>query len=407
MRTTKSKIDFIIELLNDKRLSQSQREKLFSLTHGELKKLELNDELILEKIDALEKKIFADVDKVAPSREHIQPYSEKDISNKDSSLNNYINPRNTSKFLNEFNQNIILKSTTHEIDENLLEDLLKELNLTVYDYNTHVRGIQKEFEGLSKKYFVNIGLVPKFNEFLFLKNNKGWSQNSIRMSWKAKEIEDWCNQNTGKCPNPGKDLNYPVCSLKDVLELKDGTQLCSFNEVISHFKGQIEFRDGTDLKKIILKVNRTFFPDVDINSEGIQEGIRFYSDVEKVVQAYKGIVKMCLDHWEQSGKDSENKPKLKLLLSEDRTDSETRIIFSINHTNSIFGKTAEALLDRYGSSTTGLINKQINGLCDLTIKAEFPNNEFYEVVVWPDKRLVLFLDKFSGVQFDLIFYRLQ
>ncbi|WP_299707479.1 hypothetical protein [uncultured Pontibacter sp.] len=405
----KTKIDFIIDLFNDKRLTNQHKEKLFSLTHVELKKLENNDEIILKRLDRLEKKILSEngfTDN--PYKEKLPtPVTKRKHNNVKAMLpDSYTDPRNTARFLNEFNQNIVLKSTTHKIDKNLLESLLHELNTNQYDYKVHMQKIQDEFEALTKKYTVNSALVGKINEFLFLKKNLGWSQESLKISWGAQEIEEWCKQNPGKCPNPDFDLNYATCSLKEVLELQDGTPLSTFNEVISHFKGQIEFRDTTDLKKIIKRINRTVFSDFDFNINNVNEGIRFYSDVEKVSQAYKKVIQMCIEHWQDNHSLEEKKPLFNLSLKEISDGTEIKIVFSINHINSVYGKTAKGL-DRYGSTTTGLIKNQVNGLSDLTLSAEFPNNEFSKVSLWPKLENATPLKHFSGVQFDFTFYRLS
>jgi RNA-directed DNA polymerase len=312
-------------------------------------------------------------------------------------------PRNIAKFLNDFNQNIVLKATTHEIDNNLLVDLLEQLEIKEYDYQVHMKAVTKEFEALCDKYRVNRGIVGKMNEFLFQKENDGWSADNIKINWNCPEIKNWCNQNKYKCPNPGYDLKYASWSLPDVIYLPDGSSLSSFNKVISRFKGQIEFRDDTDLSRIISRMNRRYFSSYEFNTTGLKQGIRFYSDVEKVAQAYKNLIHMCIDYSDSQGKEQ---PNFSITLDEQRTGAETRIVLSIRHVNSIFGKTALTLHERYGASLTGLISSQLDGICDLSLKAAFPNSEFNEISLWPKQRPQA-IEFFEGVQFDLTFFRLS
>jgi hypothetical protein len=81
------------------------------------------------------------------------------------------------------------------------------------------------------------------------------------------------------------------------------------------------------------------------------------------------------------------------------------IVFSIHHNNSIFGKTSINTISREGEKTTKLMNL-INGVCDLSLKADFGNEDYAEINLWNGlEKDINKLESFEGVQFDLIFYR--
>ena len=100
------------------------------------------------------------------------------------------------------------------------------------------------------------------------------------------------------------------------------------------------------------------------------------------------------------------KPKIKISLEEiEVNDTETQIHFKIHHINSKFKKTIRWTKSRYGEQFTGIINNQINGLCDLELIADFDNNKYASLLIWPKIANYKMLDSFEGVLYNLIFYR--
>lgn len=335
--------------------------------------------------------------------------SDKQVKNK---LASYINPVGTVNLLGEYNKNIVLKSTSHKIDEDLLSDLVKEMDISEYDYEEHVKHIEREYRKLQYNKTVAPSLMAKMNEYLLNKKGIGWSEDNISVSWKSEALKRWAGKHPHECPNPDKDLDHNGYELEEVIPLKNGDMLGTFNEVISVFKNQTEFRDQNDLKNIVERKNielaEKFGLDLasTFDTSNMKEGVRFYSDVEKVEQAYGKIIKMCVDYYEENSEHNEE-PEFRIGLEEVNARDKLRIVFSIRHVNSTFGKTAQSFVDRYGASFTSLINKQINGICDLRLTAEFPNNEFATVLVWPRMKdaITKLEDDFVGVRFELIFYR--
>ena len=107
---------------------------------------------------------------------------------------------------------------------------------------------------------------------------------------------------------------------------------------------------------------------------------------------------MCLDA------NPTDKPIIELGLSQIKIEEELVIVFSVLHINSVFHKSIDATLHRYGQTITSLISNQINGLCDLEIHADFGNQTYASVTIWPNNRNIIPLNEFIGVEYKLIFY---
>lgn len=394
---SRSKIDFIADMLSHKKLTPPLKERFFVLAAQEIKKISYVDSDLHERVKKIEEELFKNPPLLATTKIIVKKSSS-------TSLPKYIDPRNTAKFLNSFNQNPILKSTSHLIDSNLLQSINDSLNIKEYDYTQHVKAIQSEYYFLSNNQYKNVnkGLKGKIGEFLNFYKKVGWSDDKIMLSWSSPEIIQWCEKNPNKCPNPD-GLSHSSCEIPRI-ELKSGEFLNNFNDVVLHFKKQIEFRLNNSLFDIIKRLNREYAELVNFNIEEVRNNIIFYSDVEKVKQAYTKIVDMCIEN----SKISNNKPEIILKLKEEQNEKkETLIIFSIYHKNSVFGKTAQAAIERYGEKTTSIIEKQINGLCEWKLTADFGNKEYAKLSIWPKNTTLETLEHFEGVQFDLIFYRLS
>ena len=310
---------------------------------------------------------------------------------------NYLNPLHLTQFIHDFNQNPILKSTWHLIDRNELTNILTLTNNKEYNFKNHKRSIEHEYFLLTKKYDnrVNSKIRTQIGEYLnnYLKSNKGWSEDKILITWSSDEVASWCSQNPGKCPNP-YNLGYEGCPIPP-LTLKNGEVLNNFSDIVNQFKRQIQFRSDHSLKETVEGINFNYRDKADFNTDSMRQNLQLFTDTEKVRQAYRKIIEMSLEHF----KKKEVRPHFDLSFYE----KDDQIIFSINNINSIFGKTMKDA-ERLGADFTGLIKNQINGLCDLTLKADFGFNEFGKVFIWPKKKAEN-LQEFKGVEFNLIFYR--
>lgn len=383
----KSKVDFIVDLLENEKISSSQKEKLFALTANEIKNFGETELEILKEIEIIKEKIGLSEEKK----------KEPDITSVPSSLPNYINPSNTSYFLMEFNQNIFLKSTTHIIDTNMMQSIIEHLGIPEYDFDKHLTAIKKEFAKLSNKYYGKIPLGLSSKIYRYLNGNKTWSENEIKLSWASNELKEWADRHPGKCPNPGTDLGTEAF-LFDRIKLNNGAYLKDFNDLVLFFKKQVTIRNDNSLKDLCNTWSFEFREKANIDWGVMPANIEFFTDVEKLHQAFRTLINMCLE----ANPNEKIQIELGLLQTFDK-DQGSKIIFTVKHKNSTFTKNIYATLNRYGSSFTGLIKNQINGMCDFRLRADFGDGEYGLLSLWPKVQEPEMIEKFEGVQYELIF----
>lgn len=382
----KSKIDFIVDLLGNEKISSSQKEKLFELTANEIRNFGETELEILKEIDIIKEKIGLSEEKINEHRD----------SPENSALPNYINPKYTSSFLLEFNQNIFLKSTTHIIDTNLMQSINEYLGTTEYDFDKHLAAIKKAFSKLSNKFFGKISLGLSSKIYRYLNGSKTWSENEIKLSWTSNELKEWASENRGKCPNPGTDLGYEAFSF-DRIKLKNGKYLKDFIDLVQFFKKQVTIRNDNSLKDLCSIWSFEFREKANIEWGIMPPNIEFFTDVEKLHQTFRILVNICIEA------SSNEKIQIELGLLQTIDEKGSKIIFTIKHKDSIFTKNIYSTLNRYGSSFTGLIKNQINGMCDFRLRADFGNGEYGLLSLWPKVKEPEIIDKFEGVQYELIF----
>src|SRR5690606_27053810 len=107
----KNKYEFISEILENRKLNQTQRERLFNLAMLEIKAESRKDRELLRKIEEIEEKL--NELKNSPNTKLEEP----------TSLNKRMdgpepNPKHVADFMSLFNQRNGLKYLTHDYDEN-------------------------------------------------------------------------------------------------------------------------------------------------------------------------------------------------------------------------------------------------------------------------------------------------
>ncbi len=392
---SKSKIDFITDLLASKRLDSSMKQKLFELTAKELQNIEYSDKKILSEIEAIKRKIGLSEQEVTNSQMVLTNVP----NNHD--LPDYKNPRQISGFLMAYNQNVVLKTTTHDIDANALNSINAFLKIEKYVFNKHLEAIKSEFIRLSKEYSITPNLYTKIKGYI--NGDSLWSEDNISISWSNPSLINWALNNTNHCPNPGKDLHQESFTFSKI-NLKSGEFIRSFNELVAFFKNQVTIKHDNNLYDLCRIWNFKYNEKIEFNLDLLEKAktIEFYTDVEKLYQAYCKILDLCLLFPPKEG----GKPKIKISLEEiEVNELETQIHFKIHHTNSKFKKTIPWTKSRYGEQFTGIINNQINGLCDLELIADFDNEKYASLIIWPKTADYKILDSFEGVLYNLIFYR--
>jgi hypothetical protein len=382
----KTKIDFISDLLKHDGIGLPEKERLFMLIANELHSYDEIDAVLLKEIQLIKEKIGLTKDETIVS-------GNKGEISEDYSLPDYINPKHNADFLLEYNQNVILKSTTHNIDSNLLQSINDHLNINQYSFDKHLEAIQHEYKKLSNKFYgkTSAGLSGKI--YAYLTGTKLWSENKIQMSWGAQDLKGWAFQHPGQCPNPEADLHSEPFGFHR-LKLKNGIYITDMCDLVLFFKKQVTIRNDNNLKDLCKEWSFELRDKVDINLNNIPNNVEFFTDIEKLSQAYRRLITLCIEV------SPNEKPKVEISLKE---IDDKKIIFSILHKNSTFCKTIDATLNRYGSSFTELIKNQLNGLCDFRLRADFGDKKFALITLWPKVRVPTMIERFEGVQYELIF----
>jgi hypothetical protein len=169
--------------------------------------------------------------------------------------------------------------------------------------------------------------------------------------------------------------------------------------LILHFKYLFHLRPDNSLLNIISKINsenKNWQKNIvfEIDNKFFPENGEFFTNVEKLIQAYTIIINLILD---VVVKNKMNKPEVKLSL----LVNPNGIDFSIHHKNSVYKKSIKDVIgNRRGQVEKNLIKFQINGLCDFYLKADFGNNQFAKINIWDGKpKKAMQIDDFAGVEY--------
>jgi hypothetical protein len=170
----------------------------------------------------------------------------------------------------------------------------------------------------------------------------------------------------------GYELNTPFL-------LNDGNSVRTFSDLVIYFKRLFHIRNDNSLKSLILRENeaRGWNNRIEFKIEDTDfpNNIEFFTDIDKLIQAYNIIIELSLEYNRNQGE----KIHIKLSL----TEKDNVIEFSILHKKSLYGKTIKnATEDRLGNKYSGLVKFQINGLCNFYVQADFENKESYRIGIW-------------------------
>jgi len=389
---------FIKKLLENEKFSKDQKERFLQLVVNEYSNNQLESDELLEQLNNIKNSnhhIPSDLN--IKLKNLLEEKRLKKIKATDICSVGYVDPMNLYNFLHDYNQNPILKTTCHLIDSDELINILKYTKKNRYSFNAHKKAIEQEYFSLLEKYrgktFKSTNAL--IGEYLNGFRNVGWTTDKILLNWSSSELKEWAVNNSGYPPNPAHGLGEPF-KFKPI-NLKSGYTLNNFSDLVLHFKKQIQFKGKQGLLDMIDEVNFQFRKEAIFNVDRVKENLRLYTDTSKVRQIYKALVRMSIEHFKEAKK--EEIPIFDLIFEEDRN----KIVFSIHNTNSQFGKSINDVESRYGQDFTNLIDKQINGVCDFSLTADFIG-EYADISIWPPGNPVFF-KSFNGVQFNLIFYR--
>lgn len=312
----------------------------------------------------------------------------------------YISPKKLQKFLFDFNQDEVLKYTCHPIDsEEVIEEINKQCKTDIYSVEAHSKLILERFESKFKnvKSSRNMqGLI-----FAYLKGPKEWSSNRVVINWSSNELISWSNENKGKIASPGKNIaakqkNYGFKLPNPFVSSINGQRVATFTNLVIFFKTLFHIRRDNSLKNIITYNNKSI-ENVNITfSSNFNENIELFTDVDKLLQAYKNIIKICTDCSLEG-----EQPVFEISFYKE----ENNVYFCIHHINTKYGKTLDDSLKRIGESQSNLIKNQINGLCDLFIEADFGNKEYARINLWDesDELKAQNIAEMQGVKYILRF----
>lgn len=421
----KNKYDFIKELLEDKRIKQNQRERILELASREIslegtlaERVQKIEEILFNKPD---KDVFQITERTV-SRDELEELIDEEnekqtestiiFSNKSNNLPKYLHPYSLYNFLFQYNQNKILRTTCHDIDSSELESILEFCKTERYDFKKHINVIHDAYANHEKihkaprqiKALIRVYLTGKD---YYGKISEGWS-NKIKINWNSDELIKWANLNIETPPN----LNEGIAGTKEI-ELLEFPQINSaitaipiqnFTQLVLHFKNLFHIKSGPQsLIEILKRVNleKTWYERVDFELDEHEyiNNLEHFTDVEKFMQAYNKIIGLII---EQHSFSEKPKVKLKYFLEDQK------IIFSIHHLNGVYNKTIENTIERLGQTYHSLIKNQINGLCNLHLKADFGNQKFAEINLWNGKeRKSKPIPSFQGVEHIMEFPKIE
>lgn len=420
----KNKYDFIKELLEDKRIKQNQRERILELVSKEISL----EGTLEERVQKIEEMLFKKEGELKLTREsgfhgNIQKLlTEEEIQTVETIVNQnveendlpkYLNPIYLYNFLLQYNQNKILRTTCHDIDSDELESILEFCKTEKYDFKKHLKSIQDAYVKHEKLHKAPHQVKALIREYLTGKDyydnvSEGWS-NNIKINWSSEELSKWVNLNAETPPN----LNEEIAGTKEI-ELLEFTQIKNaitaipiqnFTQLVLHFKNLFHIKSGPQsLREIIKRVNseKKWGENIDVEFDEylFTNNLEHFTDVEKLIQAYNKLVKLVIEKHQLT-----EKPKVKLKYYQE----DQKVIFSIHHLNGVYNKTIENTVERKSSQTyTSLIKKQINGLCNLYLKADFGGQQFAEINLWNElDRESKPIPAFQGVEHIMEFPKIE
>jgi hypothetical protein len=377
----KTKYDFIKEILEDKKIKQNQRERILELASKEISL----EGTLEERVQKIEDIIFNDN---PPGN---TPPPDNPPENPTNFPKFYHNPKLLYQYLFTFNQDPILSTSCHLCDSNDIIKINRLINSTEYSFIQHRELIINRFNEFNKEKVndnVNPDTKTLCSVYVTGNNMNGdkrdkWAE-KMTINWMSPNLTEWSEQNPQTPPHPDVELNktgFMFNAITPEIRLLEKDGICvehiqSFSEIVLYFKYLFHIREDNSIKKIVrLNTKIEWFDKIDFIYD-IDKTIDYFTDISKLVQAYRIIIKMILEVTE---KRKLNKPVVEIKFK----PYEKGFLFSINHQNSDgFKKNIDG---RFGNSFRTLIDNQINGIADFSIKATFNEGLSYEVILWDFK----------------------
>lgn len=342
--------------------------------------------------------------------------TDKPIKTEVSSLPKYIDPYHLYKFLFDYNQNPVLRSTCHDIDSEELKKINEYCNSDSYDFKKHLKKIIETFDEHEKVLFAPPQVKALIRGYLTGKDyqgnqlKRGWSSVGIKTNWSSDKLTNWVAKN----PNIPPNLNEDIAGDREVELLVMEPQINSpitndpiqsFTQLVLHFKNLFHLKSGSQsLRAILDRVNSirkwNEKVEIEITDQEFPNNLEHFTDVDKLIQAYNKLLQLIIEQHQ-----GDKKPKVKLRLYEKKQ----RVYLSVHHLNGQYNKTVQNCIDRpHGRDYKNLISSQINGLCNLYLEADFGSQEFAAINLWDGKKLEAHkLNSFIGVEHILEFPKIK
>ena len=364
-----SNYKFITALLNDPKLTASDRDRIIQLIGKELESK--SREYVTE--DRL--KDFVTLDKL---KEIISLHSNSGASEKNESLDSRNkndngstshSPREIVKFLKLFSSNSsALKYTTHTWDRT------SDGSFEYESYNKFMDACKKDFyvrdeDGNNHIYKLNQHLYYTINNFLFRKdykdNQKGWGQYDIKIgySFPPDMLKNWMDNNPDKQPG---SMPLP----KELRPTVGKKVLSNFEEIGILFKKEIQFR-GNDLYNDVKRIFKS--TDFEVNPQKLEtlQGVEFYT----CTGLFKSALNIVKDNITVRSNEY-NKVDIFAEIHDDDNESEKYVDIIVNQLESYSDKNIndEKLMLKGGMGQIADIKKRLISVCDFSIESRFVIN---------------------------------
>lgn len=383
----KNKYTFAQELLRSYKLTSEQKERVLALVARER-----NEDIV-----RLEEKV-ASLEKNSVLLEKEEPIKKGKVEEKSKEKPIYYTEISVlPEFLKSLNEGNFTNLLTHKIDNTEYSDLKNKLG-GEYTYTKHLEEIKKEFEGLKEgKGYLGKNIYEKVNVFInggiYEKGEdkgkpKEWSKDRYQMNWSHPDLLAWSEKNPHIPPSPDDDLKSKL--QKEGFSFDFRGDKMYFSDLVMRFKNDTRIRQGNSIRDIIENLNWDYDFNIDYKAKDDKDKtinidtIDFFTDVEKLTQ----IFSLCLHRIKKYGNDINKDIEVRVV------SNKNDICIDIVHLKNSF--TIEKNSLKFGDTSKKLM-RLANGVCDVSIIANFPNNECYLWPIWENYRMI---DEKGTVRFN-------
>jgi len=362
MKERKNKYDFIQEILENKKLTVAQRERVLLLAAEEIKHENSNDIDLLKRLKEIEEKI-SQLESVPPKS------GDGETGGSGSKNKNQLthNPKLVSQYLKKFKENTPLKWTTHTWDEKKYETI----DLFIEDLNE-----DKEY---NKLFNVHRDMYNLLNYFIYQPKdelnekgipNYGWPNlQDLKIGWQFPNhlLINWCKENFDNKEDNRKypfQFNLPK-ELQPQKPIK-GKMITTFENVVDIFKTEIQFREDYFYKELKKRNSRL----ADYKFEGIEnfKNLDFYTYTNGFLSALDTVLNEI----------KKNETEKNILFSYEMQEND--LIIDITQLNSFpTRKLNTNNLAHFLGGGMNAISGSIFSLCDFSIISKFTNEKNNEI----------------------------